>query len=67
MSDEHLITYRLIRELAQNNTLSELAARAAISTLASHAIADITGVPVETQADIAWAVSRAGALEGLDV
>lgn len=54
-----LVVFRLILELVQTDDLSDLGRRVAIGTLVSHTIADITGVPVEGAADIAWAVRRA--------
>jgi hypothetical protein len=55
----HVLTLRLLRELLLDSKLSETAVRVAGASIIDHAIADITGEPVEGSAAIRWAMDRA--------
>lgn len=56
---KYLLTLKLLQELVRNDSLSELGRRIAMGSLIEHAIADITGKPVETAADMQWAMDKA--------
>jgi len=48
-----------MHQLVMDENLTDIARRVALATVIDHAIADITGVPVETAADMQWAVNKA--------
>ena len=56
---EQMITLKVLRELFLDAKLSETALRVAGASIIDHAIAGITGKPVESNAAIRWAMNRA--------
>lgn len=53
-----LKTLKILKDLFQDQSLSEIAIRIAGATLVDHEIARIKGEPVEGTEDMAWAVEK---------
>ena len=54
-----LFTLRLLRQLVMTDSLTDIGRRVAMGSLIDHAIADITGKPVETDRCLDWAMEKA--------